>query len=461
VPLVFFLGWLLVSSLPTFGQQPESPPTLAAPDQPPVDDLSGWNRFWLSGQANFITQYHPTFPAAYSGPNSFLPASERASSRVLTLYTGIRLTKTTDFLFDVEEAGGGGLSSALGIAGFTNLDVVRNPTLGQSPYIARVMFRHIIPLSKEWTEATRYPLGLTPAVPVRRLEIRYGKMSTVDFFDSNSIGSDSHLQFMNWAVDNNGAYDYAADTRGYTYGILVEYYEKTWVLRFGEMLMPKVANGIHLDADIARARAENVELELHRNLLPKREGVIRPLVFINHANMGSYREAIDRYLAGIDPVPDITAVRKQGRIKYGFGLNMEQILAGTWRAYGRLGWNEGANESFAYTEVDRSASFGSDISGRAWHRPQDKVGTALLIDALSGDHRRYLQLGGLGFILGDGNLRYGLETISESYYTFHLWRGVSLSFDLQRVWNPGYNQDRGPVVVLSGRLHLEGAVAPH
>jgi high affinity Mn2+ porin len=417
------------------------------------------DRFWLSGQANFIEQFHTPFHARYSGPNSLQATGENALSRVLTLYTGVRLTRSLELLCDIESTAGRGISDALGIAGFTNLDVVRNPTLGAAPYFARLMLHGTIALSSERTEATRTPLSLASSVPARRLEVRFGKLSTADFFDVNSIGSDSHLQFMNWTADNNGAYDYAADTRGYTYGALFEYYDQGWALRFGEMLMPKIANGIHLDANVARARAENIELELHPSLIRGRNGAIRPLVFVNHANMGSYREANQAYLAGVDPAPDITAHRKQGRIKYGFGLNGEQELTASWRVYGRLGWNEGRNESFAYTEVDKAASVGSDIRGGLWHRTLDKAGAAFLSNALSSEHRQYLAMGGQGFLLGDGGLHYGLEQIVEVYYNLHLWRGISFSADLQRIWNPGYNKDRGPVLVPSFRMHFEDAVS--
>ena len=434
---------------------------LAAQDAPqPSSTSPDWftDHLWLSGQANFIRQSHGAFPALYSGPNSLSADKEHATSRVLTLYTGLRLTSRLDFLFDLESAGGDGLSHALGVAGFPNVDVVRNPTLGSAPYVARVMLHYTLPLSRETTEATQNPLSLATTVPRRRLEFRLGKMSTVDFFDLNSVGSDSHLQFMNWTVVNNGAYDYAADTRGYTYGFLAEFYNPGWALRFGEMLMPKVANGIELDWNIARARAENIEFELYPSLRKKNPGVVRLLAFVNHANMGSYREAINAYLDGQDSVPDITAHRQQGRVKYGFGLNTEQQLTPDLRVFGRLGWNDGANESFAYTEVDRTALFGADYRGRLWKRSRDKIGAAFVINSISGDHRLYLALGGLGFLLGDGALNYGTERIFEAYYTLHIWRGVSFAFDVQQISNPGYNQDRGPVLIPGFRIHIEDSL---
>ncbi len=429
---------------------------------PPVStntDDAFWDRFWISIQGNFIRQQQPSFSAQYSGPNSFDSNKEHATSRVETLYLGFQMTKNLEILCDVESAGGAGLSNALGIAGFTNVDVVRNPTLGEDPYIARVMLHYTIPLTHETTEATRNPLALSSTVATRRLELRLGKMSTVDFFDLNSVGSDSHLQFMNWAVVNNGAYDYAADTRGYTYGLVAEYYDKNWAARFGEMLMPTVANGIKLDWDLARARAENFEGEYHTSLVKNRGTVLRGLAFVNHANMGNYREAIDGYLSGTNTTPDITLYRKQGRVKYGFGLNVEQdITPTTIRAYGRLGWNDGRNESFAYTEIDQTAQIGSYVIGKRWHRPQDKIGTAFVANGISADHRRYLMLGGLGFLLGDGGLNYGLEKIFETYYTAHVWRGTYVALDYQHVANPGYNKDRGPADVISFRIHFEDAV---
>jgi hypothetical protein len=321
------------------------------------------------------------------------------------------------------------------------------------------MLHQTIPLGKRLVAATPGPMALASGIPERRLELRFGKMSTTDFFDLNAVGSDSHLQFMNWTADNNGAFDYAADTRGYTYGLLAEYDDRSWSLRFGEMLMPTVANGIELDWSLPRAHAENYELELRPALLRDRATTLRLLSFTNHANMGNYREANQRYLAGQSSAPDVIASRRQGRVKYGFGVNVEQELTDDWRAYARFGWNEGRNESFAYTEVDQAVSFGTDVRGLRWRRQHDKLGVAALFNAISGDHRQYLALGGLGFLLGDGALNYGREKIMESYYNLHAWRGLSLGADLQRIWNPGYNRDRGPVWAAALRLHVEGSLA--
>ncbi len=364
--------WLLFA-LPVFGQT-DSPP----PDDPVVTMFahSDTSRYWISGQDNIIFQYHPAFHALYSGPNSLQPHADYATSNVSTLFLGYELTKNTEVFFDVEEASGGGLSDALGLAGETDLDAVRNPTLSKWPYMARVMVREIIPLNHQTAEAERGPFALATELPVRRLELRAGKFGIADFFDFNKIGTDSHSQFLNWTIDNNGAYDYAANTRGYTYGVMAEYYDRNWEFRFAEALMPTVANGPDLVWNLRRARAENFELGLHPKLLADHETTVRLLSYVNHANMGVYRAAVDDFLQGKTSAPDITAHPLQTTVKYGFGVNLEQEFAHHFRGFARWGWNEGQHESYAYTEVDATILLGGDSgrgfmaqkSGQSWHR---------------------------------------------------------------------------------------------
>jgi high affinity Mn2+ porin len=417
------------------------------------------SRYWISGQANVILQWHPTYRAQYTGANSLTPGAQSATTHVLTLYTGYELTHTTEVFADMEDATGGGIGSALGLAGYTNLDSVRlveGLPLSKAPYLARLILRQIIPLTDERVEAERDELHLATSLPARRIEFRVGKFDLVDFFDLNSFGSDSHLQFLNWAMDNDGAYDYAANTRGYTDGAIVEYDDHWFSARFGEALMPKVANGINLDADIARARAENFELEARSSLIAHRAGVVRLLSYLNHADMGSYREAVAAYyLDGETSRPNIVATRRQGRHKYGFDLNFEQEVISNVSVFGRLGWSDGHNESFAYTEDDRTLELGGFSKGNAWRRRNDRAGVAFVADGIVAAHQRYLALGGLGFVLGDGGLTYGPEKIFESFYTAHVWRGIFVSGDLQHINNPGYNMVRGPVTVGGLRLHVD------
>ena len=464
------VGTCLLSITAVRAQQPNPPrpsaeasadPTPTASDDSPLVMFphGEWDRLWVSGQANFISQWHPAFHSPYQAKNSLTPEAQDASSRVLTLYTGLRLTSTTELLCDVQETGGHGVGEALGLAGYFNLDVVRNPTLSKAPYVARLMWHQIIPLGSRKIVSERTPYSLFRELSERRLELRFGKMSVVDFFDLNTYGTDSGFQFMNWAVDNNGAYDYAADTRGFTFEAMLEYHDKNHVVRFAEALMPKVANGIHLDVDLSRARAENLEFELYGKVFRKQPaGVLRLLTFVNHANMGDYRDAVDACLQSADPatcVPDITKHPLQTTVKYGFGVNFEQPLTEWAGLFGRWGWNEGQHESYAYTEVDQTWQIGAGANGRRWGRKNDRAGLVFVTNGISHDHALYLAHGGFGFLLGDGKLNYGRENIIESYYTLHAWRGIFPSFDLQYAVHPGYNRDRGPVIVPGLRLHVD------
>jgi len=417
------------------------------------------SRYWITGQANIIFQGRLPFHSPYEGPNTFRNSAEYKTSIVETLYTALRRNRSTryntDFIFDIESAGGRGLSEALGLAGFTNLDVVRNPNLGSKPYIARYGIHQVIGLTAKTTRQEANAFAPAPEVPERRVELRAGKLTLPDFFDVNSAGSDSHLQFMNWTVDNNGAWDYAADTRGYTVGGMAEYDDRAWSIRYGLFAMPTVANGIRLDWAFSRAHAQNGEFELRKTWLPDRKGTSRLLFYANRAHMGVYREAVRAYLAGSDSRPAITAHEQYSALKYGFGYNTEQELTANLRVFGRFGWNEGQHESFAYTEVDQTVEAGADYSGARCHRPQDKAAIAVVSNAIKRDHQNYLRLGGLGFLLGDGRLSYGRENIVESYYTLHAWKGLFYSLDVQHINNPGYNRDRGPAYVGSVRAHVD------
>jgi high affinity Mn2+ porin len=440
---------------------PLAPAPAPAATEPESSDVltlfphSETSRYWVSGQANIVLQWHGRFPAAYSGTNSFKTAPENTTSKVYTLFLGYELTHTTEVFLDVESAGGHGLSNALGLAGFTNLDVVRNPSLGDIPYLARLMVRQIIPLSKERVTVERGPLALATSLPARRLEFRLGKFTIPDFFDENTYGNDSHLQFLNWTVDNDGAYDYAANTRGYTDGAILEYDDHWFSARFGVMLMPKVANGIYLDADIARARGENLELSAAGNRLLHRAGVVRLLSYVNTADMGNYEQANENFLNGEGSTPNIISTRRQGRHKYGFELNFEQELPAHLGVFGRVGWSDGRNESFAYTEVDRTVETGIFSKGDKWRRKNDRAGVVFVANEIVAAHEQYLGYGGLGFLLGDGALTPGPEKIFEGFYTAHLWRGFFASCDFQHINNPGYNKARGPVFVPGLRFHVE------
>jgi len=444
------------------GRQPgDMSPVSREPQDAPIVSMAPHSdsaRYWLSGQANIIFQGNLPFHSDYEGVNSFRNAAQYKTSLLGTLYTAIRATHSirynTDLILDLESAGGRGLSQALGLASFTNLDVVRNPTLSTAPYLSRYGIHQTIGLTRETTSQQPGPFAVAPSVPVRRIELRVGKMTLPDFFDVNGPGSDSHLQFMNWTIDNNGAWDYAADTRGYTVGAMAEYDDRVWSLRYGLFAMPTVANGIDMDWAFSRAHAQNGEFELRHSFVLQRKGTTRLLFYANRAHMGNYREAVEA-VAGTNKIPDITQHEHFSALKYGFGYNTEQEVTENLRVFGRFGWNEGQQESYAYTEVEQTVEAGADYAGTRWHRPVDKIGLAVLSNAIKRDHQNYLRLGGLGFLLGDGNLNYGRENIVESYYNLHAWRGLFYAVDVQHINNPGYNRDRGAAWVGSVRMHVD------
>jgi hypothetical protein len=420
--------------------------------------------YWISGQANSIFQMHGHFHSPYESANSLIDDFETKASEVATLYLGYQLLANTryntDLIVDFENAGGRGISQALGLAGQTNLDVVRNPSLSTAPYLARGEIHQIFGLTDEMTDQERGPFTLATRVPVRRFEIRVGKMTLPDTFDVNAVGTDSHLQFTNWTIDNNGAWDYAADTRGYTVAGILEYDDRIWSARYSIAAMPTVANGINLDWAISRANGQNWEFELRKGLFapllnPKRQGAVRVLSFVNHAHMGDYRDSVQQYLSGKVTMPDIKQTERFGAVKYGFGLNTEQEVTDSLRLFGRFGWNEDQHESFVYSEVGQTILFGGDYAGRSWHRPIDKVGVAFVSNAIKRDHQNYLHYGGLGFLLGDGSLNYGREDIVEWYYNAHLWRGFYSAVGGTYIDHPGYNRDRGPVYVTTVRAHID------
>lgn len=416
--------------------------------------------YLVGGQATVVWQYHSTFDSAYQGPNSLRPQAEDRISDTYTLYTGVRLLPWFDVYANPEMIRGGGLSDALGLAGFTNGEVIRNPDVGGSPYLARFFLRATVPLGDE-TEPVETGLNQIGGTrPTRRLTVWFGILDANSIFDTNRYANNARTQFLNWALITDPAYDFDADTRGYTRGLAAEWAIPDVAVRAGVFQMPKVANGLDLDGDLLHSHGTQIEAELHRELWSERPSVLRTFFYANQAHMGNYRDAIDlAHKQG--GAPDITATRQRGALKYGFGLNLEQPLTvdGETGLFVRLGWNDGATESFAFTEAERSASIGAQIAGGAWRRPGDRIGVAFVANELGNAHADYLGDGGLGFVLGDGRLNRRPEIITETYYALQLLPWFAVSVDYQFIDNPGYNRDRGPVSVVSLRGHIEGVTS--
>lgn len=411
----------------------------------------------LGLQATLIDQNLFRFHSPYSGPNSLPARNENEKSDTYTVYAGVRLTRGLEVFVNPEMARGNGIGQAIGLAGFTNGDVIRNPTLGMEPYLARYFVRYTLATGKGEEKIAPGENQIEGLRPTHRLVFTAGKLGANDLFDINSYADSTRTQFMNWALLNNAAYDYAADTRGYTRGYALEWVNPDFAVRYGLFAMPLVANGPDLAEDLTHARGEQIEVEAHPHLLRHQNPLIlRVLAYRNIATMGDYRASL-ALAQQTGTLPDITATRRPNRQKYGFGLNWEQPLGddGATGIFGRYGWDDGATESFAYTEVDRSLSIGGQLSGRHWHRSEDCLALALVQNDLTAAHKDYLAAGGLGFLLGDGKLNYGSEQIAETYYRYQIAKPLSLSLDYQFINHPGYNRDRGPISVLSARAHLE------
>ncbi len=423
-----------------------------------AQDVVGSQRWapWILGtQLNFIAQDLRPFHSPYSGRNSLRPDGDAALSQAYGVYLGAVLFRGLEAYADIELIGGDAVGSASGLAGVTNGDALRQGTvdLGRKPYIARAFVRWTIPSRGAGRDTlVGAPDQAATIVPARRVELVAGELAITDLMDGNRYAGSTRLAFTNWGLIQNTAWDYPADTRGYSMGVGAALITPRWSLRAASFLMPTFANGNTLDWAVTTDRGDAVEFTLH----PGSAGtVIRTLVWMNHARMGRYAAAIrDANLAMTKP--DIVADDAPGRVKYGYGVNIEQPVAdsGETGAFVRLGWSDGETESFAFTEVDRHVSIGVQVSGRRWGRARDLLGIGFVHHDLSPLHREYLRLGGTGFLLGDGTLTYGPEMIAEAYYRIQLGRWVQVSPDVQAIRNPGYNQDRGPVTVLGLRLNV-------
>jgi high affinity Mn2+ porin len=410
----------------------------------------------LHGQTTLVPQGNFPFRSPYQGDFSLDPSQKYRATATTTLFMVARPFTNSEIVFNPELSAGGGLGNptngTVGIAGFPNGEATRTGAPQPTPYIARLFWKQTIGLGGEQETIEEGPNALAGKVDVNRITVRIGKMSAGDLFDDNAYSHDPRTQFMNWGLMYNGAWDYAANVRGYTYGGGVEWNTKLWSFRYGVFAEPAVANGAAFDPHIVRANANTWEIE-RRWKINERPGALSFLSYLNNAHMGSYRESIALGQQQ-GTTPDITATREY-RIKYGFGLNLEQELTDDVGLFSRLGWNDGQTETWAFTEIDRTASIGIQIKGTRWKRPDDRLGYALLVNGLSDAHRDYLAAGGVGFIVGDGRLNYAPEQIFETYYNIQLKKGVVLGLGFTGVANPGYNQDRGPVAIGTVRFHYE------
>jgi len=405
-----------------------------------------WN---FHAQNTDVVQYHPAFHADYSGPNSLANDEETKETVSVDLMGGVRAWEGAGLYLDALTWQGFGFGKTLGIEGFPNGEAFRAGTTDPNFTLARVFLRQVIGLGGEQETIEDDALQLADKQDVRRVTITLGKFSVKDIFDNNAYANDPRTQFMNWSLMANGAFDYSADSIGFTHGFAVELNQPQWALRYGIFQVPKVSNGMAHDWHLLKAWQMPAELE-RRWTVKDHPGTVRLLAYVMQAHMGSFQDAID---SPVRPA-DIVATEKY-RTKYGFGLNVEQEVVKDVGLFSRLGWNNDRTEPWAFNDVGYTGSGGVSVKGEPWRRPNDTLGAAFVISGISRVHQEFLEDGGTGILAGDSNLSYGLEKVVETYYDFQVWKTIHAALDFQFVDDPAYNRDRGPVEVLGGRLHWE------
>jgi high affinity Mn2+ porin len=451
------LLWALagvVFPLSALAQQPDATTT---PQNPPADSQASenWNLYY---QATSIGDYHGTFNSLYTGPLSLQNHPERDVSLTTTLFFDWRIEKNTQIIFDPEIAGGKGFSNVDGIADPPNGEIPRVASAEPKPYLARLLISHDFGFGAATEHVESDENQLAGERPVTRYSIYAGRFTVTDYFDNNAYTHDPREQFMAWGVMYNGAWDYPADTRGYTWGIVQEFHTRDWAFRYGIAAEPKVANGSQFDRRLFRDHGQVYEVE-RRWSIAKRDGAVRVLGYANRAQAGNYAEAL-KIAAQTHTTPDVTLTDRVGTLKYGTGISFDQAITSDFGFFTRLGWNDGKTQSFAFTAIDRLASGGVSLKGTRWHRKDDVIATSLTAGGISAVHAEYLAHGGLDFLIGDGQLSYAPEYVWESYYSAHLFRGFTAAVDFQHDTNLAYNHDRGPVWIYSLRLHAEFGIKP-
>lgn len=403
-------------------------------------------------QATYIWQAKRSFGAAYSGPNSLSTQREKSYSFTATAFLGVRAWTGGEFYLNPEVVQGVPLSDLTGLGGFTNGEIQKTAGPSLTVYRARTYLRQTWGLGGERESVESDANQLAGSRDKRRLVLTIGNFAVTDVFDQNTYAHDPRTTFLNWALIAHGAYDFAADARGYSWGAALEYVYDDWALRAGRFEQPKESNGLPLDSRIFVHYGDQIELE-HAHKIAGQSGKVRLLGYRNVAVMGAYRDALEQAAQSGAP-PDLTRVRRE-RAKYGFGINIEQAVSRSVGAFIRASWSDGQSETYAYTEIDRSFAGGVAIKGDIWDHANDMLGVALVRNGLSNAHRNYLASGGLGFFLGDGRLTYRPEDIIETYYALAVAPHTLATLDYQRIRSPGYNADRGPASFVALRLHIE------
>ncbi len=408
---------------------------------------------WLANfQATYIWQHKPSLRALYSGPNSLATDSETGYTLTATLFLGYRPWTQAEIIFNPEVIQSREISKLTGMGGFSNGENQKSGGPTPTPYLARLFLRQTLNLGGSTLSVDAAPNQFATTVASRRLALTVGFLAVTDIFDANSYAHDARTSFLNWALWTYGASDFAANSRGYTLGAAIEYFHDAWAFRLGRFAQPKESNGLPLDYDIIAHYGDVAEVEHDHTILGK-PGKVRLDGFHNYARMGSFRDALAAAVQ-TGGVPSVANVRRN-QSKFALGIGVEQAVTQDAGLFARFSYNDGRTETYAYAEIERSFTAGATTKGKLWRRPDDTLGFAYALNGLSDAHRDYLSAGGLGFFIGDGQLNYGLEQISEAFYAARVFGEMWVSVDGQYVVNPAYNKDRGPAKFVGVRFHLE------
>lgn len=434
----------------------------ALPDSPASGGPEAKGQSWnFHMQSTVTAQGYPPFYARYSGTNSLPPGGQVQETVSLDLYSGFRLWTGAELHSDLLMWQGFGLGNTLGIDDFPNGEAYKIGTHPPRASVARLFIRQVIGLGGEKEDVVEDPLTLSGKQDISRLTLTIGRFSAKDIFDVNIYANDPRTQFMNWAfTTGNVTWDYPADALGYTTGVAIELNQPKWTLRYGFFQITSMRNGFLAedrylvwpgeasggDGQFWHAWDMAVENE-RRYHIHGHPGAVRVLGWVNQGQFGSYSAALYAPNVNIDLTHAL-------RHEYGFGLNFEQEITKNIGVFSRLGWNDGINEAWMFTDVNHMGSVGVSIKGGDWHRPDDTIGVAGVVSGISGDNQRYLAAGGLGILDGDGALSYAKEKVVETYYDAKLATHLHGTLDYQFVADPAFNRARGPVSVFGMRLHF-------
>jgi high affinity Mn2+ porin len=404
------------------------------------------------GQFTFLWQGYPAFRSPYEGAQSLPGNGQGRETSDATLYVGVRLWQGAELWVNPEIDQGFGLADTLGVAGFTSGEAYKVGFNYPYARLPRAFIRQTINLGGDTQKVESGINQFAESGTADRIVITAGKLAVTDIFDNNKYAHDPRNDFMNWALVDTGSFDYAADAWGYTYGAAVEWYQGAWTVRGGVFDLSIVPNSPDLDPTFDQVQWVG-EIERRYELWGE-PGKLAVTGFLTRGRMGSFDDAIALAEATGTPA-DIVAVRRY-QSRGGVSMNLEQEITPDVGAFLRAGWADGNQEPYEFTDVDRTVAGGLSINGKIWGRPDDAVGIAGVINDISKIHQEFLNDGGLGILVGDGQLpNPGLEQILETYYSYTITATTKLSFDYQLVVNPGYNTDRGPVNVFSGRVHWQ------